>query len=66
MCVKINFLTAGSGRVTAEFTVDDEHTNSGGTLHGGCTSTLIDAISTYALMTQGKGVAGVSIDLNVS
>lgn len=46
--------------------VSEEHLNLGGTLHGGFTSTLIDCISTYALMTKGNGVPGVSVDLNVS
>lgn len=37
-----------------------------GSLHGGFTSTLVDCISTYALMTQGTGAPGVSVDLHVT
>ncbi|XP_015127221.1 acyl-coenzyme A thioesterase 13-like [Diachasma alloeum] len=65
-CVKgMKFLSAGDGHCKAEFTVSDEHLNAAGTLHGGCSTTIIDCISTYALMTKGIS-PGVSVDLNVS
>ncbi|KOX69439.1 Acyl-coenzyme A thioesterase 13 [Melipona quadrifasciata] len=35
-------------------------------MHGGFTSTLIDCVSTYAVMTQGNNSPGVSVDLNVT
>lgn len=47
-------------------TVMEEHQNAGGTLHGGVTATLVDAISTWALMTTPREVPGVSVDLSVS
>ncbi|XP_066592709.1 acyl-coenzyme A thioesterase 13-like [Prorops nasuta] len=66
-CLKnIKIVSAGEGNCKAEFTVADEHLNLGGTLHGGFTSTLIDCISTYAIMTHGEGRSGVSVDLNVT
>lgn len=63
---KLEIISAGDGKCKAQFVVSEEHLNLGGTLHGGFTSTLIDCISTYALMTKGNGVPGVSVDLNVS
>ncbi|KAK0180623.1 hypothetical protein PV327_002986 [Microctonus hyperodae] len=62
----VNFISAGDGQCKAEFIVADEHLNSFGTLHGGCTSTIIDCISTYALMTNEKALPGVSVDLHVT
>lgn len=50
----------------AKFTVDKEHTNLNGTLHGGLTATLVDSISTVALVTTEPHLPGVSTDLNVS
>lgn len=45
-----------------------EHTNRGGSLHGGFTATLVDQMSTLALLTHADEnlAAGVSIELNVS
>lgn len=66
-CLKnLKIVSAGNGNCKAEFIVSDEHLNVGGTMHGGFTSTLIDCISTYAVMTQGNNVPGVSVDLHVT
>ncbi|XP_051172275.1 uncharacterized protein LOC127288703 isoform X2 [Leptopilina boulardi] len=66
-CLKnVKLISAEGGNCKAEFTVDEEHTNLGGSLHGGFTSTLIDCITTYALVSQGSGNPGVSVNLNVS
>ncbi|XP_046815237.1 acyl-coenzyme A thioesterase 13-like [Vespa crabro] len=66
-CMKnVKILSAGDGKCKAEFTVSDEHLNLGGSLHGGFTATLVDCVSTYALMTYGTGVPGVSVNINVS
>ncbi|XP_015585904.1 acyl-coenzyme A thioesterase 13 [Cephus cinctus] len=66
-CLKnFNVVSAGNGNCKVEFTVAEEHLNAGGTLHGGFTSTLVDCISTYALMTRGDVAPGVSVDLHVS
>lgn len=35
-------LSANEGKVKVEFDVTEELTNSIGTLHGGCTATLVD------------------------
>ncbi|XP_017885205.1 acyl-coenzyme A thioesterase 13-like [Ceratina calcarata] len=63
---KIKIVSAGNGNCKAEFVVSDEHLNVGGIMHGGFTSTVIDCISTYAVMTTGNNVPGVSVDLNVT
>ncbi|OXU25350.1 acyl-coenzyme A thioesterase 13 [Nasonia vitripennis] len=62
----VKLISAGEGKCKAELKVDEEHLNLGGTLHGGYTSTLVDCISTYALMTHKAGVPGVSVDLHVT
>ena len=59
-------MTVADGKCKAELKVDEEHLNYGGTLHGGFTSTLVDCISTYALMSHKVGVPGVSVDLHVT
>ncbi|GLH11294.1 hypothetical protein R5R35_012648 [Gryllus longicercus] len=59
-------LEGGAGACVAEIEVGKEHLNKGGSLHGGFTATAVDVISTCALMTQGDGVPGVSVDLHVT
>lgn len=63
---KLKIVSAGNGNCKAEFVVSEEHLNAGGTMHGGFTSTLIDCVSSYAVMTQGNQVPGVSVDLHVT
>ncbi|XP_059476513.1 uncharacterized protein LOC132197311 [Neocloeon triangulifer] len=63
---KVTIVSAGQGKCVAEMVVGKEHENKGGTLHGGLTATLVDGISTLALMTHDKGVPGVSVDIHVS
>lgn len=55
----------GDGVCKAEFTIAPEHINKGGGLHGGYTATLVDMITTYALMSQ-PCHPGVSVDINVN
>ena len=40
-------------------------TNRGGSLHGGCTATLIDIISTIGLMSKSNNIPGVSVNMNI-
>ncbi|KAH8235133.1 hypothetical protein KR032_009172 [Drosophila birchii] len=61
----ITITGGGDGRVVGEFTVEKEHLNRGGTLHGGLTATIVDNVTTYALMTKGSH-PGVSVNLNVN
>ncbi|XP_073839623.1 acyl-coenzyme A thioesterase 13-like [Musca autumnalis] len=55
----------GEGRCVGEFTVSRTHLNAGGGLHGGFTATMIDNVTTYALMST-DAHPGVSVDLHVS
>lgn len=63
---KLEILSAGDGNCKAKFVVSEEHLNMGGSLHGGFTSTVIDCVSTYALMTYKESPPGVSVDLHVT
>ena len=60
--------SAGSGKAVAELLVQPEHTNRGGTLHGGFVATLVDSVTTIALMSDESAdslMPGVSLDLSV-
>ncbi|XP_036371864.1 acyl-coenzyme A thioesterase 13 [Megalops cyprinoides] len=63
---KVNIVSASPGKVVCEMKVEEEHTNRGGTLHGGLTATLVDVISTTALMYTERGAPGVSVDMNIT
>lgn len=52
---KLKFLTVGNGNCVAELKVEKEHTNPMGGLHGGLSATLVDNVSTYALMSHANG-----------
>lgn len=62
----MQLLSASPGKVVCELKVEEEHTNKHGTLHGGLTATLVDVISTVALMHTERGVPGVSVDINIT
>uniref|UniRef100_T1GG41 Thioesterase domain-containing protein n=1 Tax=Megaselia scalaris TaxID=36166 RepID=T1GG41_MEGSC len=61
----VEILSCADGKCSAKFNVSDEQVNMGGGLHGGFTATLVDNITTYALMSKGTH-PGVSVDLHVS
>ncbi|XP_074543433.1 acyl-coenzyme A thioesterase 13 [Halichoeres trimaculatus] len=63
---KVNILSASPGKLVCELRVEEEHTNRGGTLHGGMTATLVDVISTVAIMNTERGAPGVSVDMNIT
>nr|XP_018902687.1 PREDICTED: acyl-coenzyme A thioesterase 13-like isoform X2 [Bemisia tabaci] len=64
---KINIVSAGEGQLTAEMKVEEEHTNYMETLHGGLSATIIDNLSSYALVTYKPNQnRGSSIDLKIS
>ena len=66
---QVKVVSVGPGRVTAEVLLDKSHLNRGGFAHGGFLATLVDSISTLAVIFGGDPEAtinpGVSIDLNV-
>ncbi|KAG8520362.1 Acyl-coenzyme A thioesterase 13 [Galemys pyrenaicus] len=63
---KVTLVSAAPGKVVCELKVEDEHTNRAGTLHGGLTATLVDNISTLALLCTDRGAPGVSVDMNIT
>ncbi|XP_069701570.1 acyl-coenzyme A thioesterase 13-like isoform X2 [Periplaneta americana] len=63
---KVKIVSGGDGRLRAELVVAPEHQNRMGTMHGGMTATLVDTLSTVALVTHQAGVPGVTVDLHVS
>lgn len=65
-CPQVDVLSASPGKVVCEMRVEEEHTNRGGTLHGGLTATLVDVISTMAIMHSERGAPGVSVDMNIT
>ncbi|XP_046670639.1 acyl-coenzyme A thioesterase 13-like [Homalodisca vitripennis] len=63
---KVKIISASDGRCTAELKVSEEHSNSQGTLHGGLSATIVDCVSTLALVTHKRQAVGVSVDLHVT
>ncbi|XP_053252738.1 acyl-coenzyme A thioesterase 13 [Podarcis raffonei] len=63
---KMTVLSASPGKVVCEMKVEEEHTNRGGTLHGGLTATLVDVVSTAALLHTERAAPGVSVDMNIT
>uniref|UniRef100_A0A096N647 Acyl-coenzyme A thioesterase 13 n=1 Tax=Papio anubis TaxID=9555 RepID=A0A096N647_PAPAN len=62
----VTLVSAAPGKVICEMKVEEEHTNTIGTLHGGLTATLVDNISTMALLCTERGAPGVSVDMNIT
>uniref|UniRef100_U5EIX5 Thioesterase domain-containing protein n=1 Tax=Corethrella appendiculata TaxID=1370023 RepID=U5EIX5_9DIPT len=66
-CLQQIAITAGGdGNCIAEFKVAPEQLNRAGGLHGGFTATLVDVVTTYALMTKDNCLPGVSVDIHIS
>ncbi|XP_073487263.1 acyl-coenzyme A thioesterase 13 [Aquarana catesbeiana] len=63
---KLQIVSASPGKLVCEMKVDEDHTNRGGTLHGGLTATLVDMVSTVALLNTDRGAPGVSVDMNIT
>ncbi|KAK9877041.1 hypothetical protein WA026_016070 [Henosepilachna vigintioctopunctata] len=62
----LKIITMEKGTCIAEMDVEERHTNAMRTLHGGCTATLVDSLSSYGLSSLEKGnVAHVSVNLNI-
>lgn len=65
--VQVKIISAGEGACVAELKLENEHTNVLGGLHGGLSATLVDCISSYALLTaQSKLLPSVSVDMHLS
>ncbi|XP_016071737.1 PREDICTED: acyl-coenzyme A thioesterase 13 [Miniopterus natalensis] len=65
-CIQVTLVSASPGKVTCELKVEEEHANKMGTLHGGLTATLVDNISTMALLCTERALPGVSVDMNIT
>ncbi|KAM4835751.1 acyl-coenzyme A thioesterase 13 [Thomomys bottae] len=63
---KVTVVSAAPEKLVCEMKVEEQHTNKFGTLHGGLTATLIDSISTIALICTERGAPGVSVDMNIT
>ncbi len=59
-------VAGGGGRCVCELTVAEEHANPQGTLHGGLTATLVDVVTTAALLSTERALPGVSVDMNIT
>merc|ERR1719273_2691417 len=65
---KLNFVEGNIGRCITSMKIEQEHTNIFGTMHGGCTATIIDDASTLALVDDSEESLkhlGVSVKINV-
>ncbi|XP_015996382.2 acyl-coenzyme A thioesterase 13 [Rousettus aegyptiacus] len=64
---KVTPVFADHGKVICELKVEEEHTNRMGTVHGGFIATLVDVVSSLALLyTTEKRTCGVSVDMNIT
>lgn len=59
-------ISVNEGIVEVEMDVTNKHLNSSGQLHEGCLATLVDMVTSAAVMTSKIGELGVSINLNMS
>ncbi|XP_032233575.1 acyl-coenzyme A thioesterase 13 isoform X2 [Nematostella vectensis] len=55
---KAELAAFGGGRCIIKMTVSQEHENRMGTLHGGLTATMVDDVTTMAIISQ-TGQAGL-------
>ncbi|XP_038652875.1 acyl-coenzyme A thioesterase 13 isoform X1 [Scyliorhinus canicula] len=63
---KMAVVSACPGKIVCEMKVEEEHVNRGGNLHGGLTATLVDVVSTTALLNTERALPGVSVDMNIT
>ncbi|XP_074025736.1 acyl-coenzyme A thioesterase 13 [Leptinotarsa decemlineata] len=64
---KVTVVHLKDGYCHAEMNVSEEHTNSLGTLHGGLSATLVDNVSSWALMSHAGGeYPSVSVEMNMT
>ncbi|VDN22595.1 unnamed protein product [Cylicostephanus goldi] len=63
---QIRPISATEGHVKVEFEVIPAMLNPAGTLHGGCTATLVDMFTTQACMASPRGLPGVSVDMHIT
>ncbi|CDP18339.1 unnamed protein product [Coffea canephora] len=54
------------GRIVCSMVVPSRLLNTGTSLHGGATATLVDMVGSAVIYTVGSPVTGVSVEINVS
>ncbi|KAG5876358.1 hypothetical protein JTB14_009043 [Gonioctena quinquepunctata] len=55
-----------NGKCIAELKLDEEHMNGMGYLHGSLSATLVDSVSSFALLShEGSGKQNVSVEMNM-
>jgi acyl-coenzyme A thioesterase 13 len=59
-------ISATKGSVTARLTLDKNHVNSRGTIHGAVSAALVDWSGGLAIATHGLEKTGASIDIHVT
>lgn len=62
--IKLIPIAATADSVTCELTIDEEHVNGKGTLHGGQTVSLVDIITARAVGVTDRDMPMVSVDLS--
>uniref|UniRef100_A0A1I8B8S6 Acyl-coenzyme A thioesterase 13 n=1 Tax=Meloidogyne hapla TaxID=6305 RepID=A0A1I8B8S6_MELHA len=62
----INILSSNNGKLTAEFTVTEEHVNDKGTIYGGLLAALVDVLTATCVKLLLPESRIVSIELSVS
>ncbi|XP_075730103.1 acyl-coenzyme A thioesterase 13-like isoform X3 [Rhipicephalus microplus] len=60
----VRVVSAADGKCTAELTVNENIVNNLGTMQGSFSASIVDVVSTFALLTL-RGVANVSVDMNM-
>lgn len=63
---KVDLLSCEEGKASFKMKVEEGHLNGVGTLHGGMTATLIDNLTTLAILTKPPHQSGVSVDMSIS
>lgn len=60
----MSLVSASAGNVTYKMEVSEDHLNPNKTLHGGLTATVIDHVSTMAIISS-DSPPGVSVDMSI-
>ena len=63
---KAKIVDGSEGHVKCEIPVTTELLNGAGALHGGAIASIVDSVSTWAVVSMGKNVPGVSVELSIS
>lgn len=57
---------ASANHVEVQLAISEEHLNRNGTLHGGCTATFVNVVSSVAVALTGKAIANRSLGVSVA